>query len=104
VKSHILLDQLEWSSHVSKLEGCPQCKYESITYSADLHYPLIRHLTHKEIDRRTLITNQIAQNVIQAAQGKEGAKMLVVLDEKYCSSIQLARAIVRHQPQVETQK
>ena len=65
-----------------------------------MHYPYIRHLSLSEIDKAALITRPIARKVIEAASRvKEikgsGARILVFVDDKYCSTLDLARQMIR---------
>jgi hypothetical protein len=64
-----------------------------------MHYPYIRHLSLSEIDKTALITRPIARKVREAASRvKEikgsGARILVFVDDKYSSTLDLARQMI----------
>ena len=65
-----------------------------------MHYPYIRHLSLTEIDKTALITRPMARKIREtASRVKEikgsGARIVVFVDDKYCSTIELARQMIR---------
>jgi hypothetical protein len=63
MKDHIFLDNLEWVSFVSQIEGCPDCKHEQISFGPDMYYPFVKHLTNKELNRESTVTRPMSRNI-----------------------------------------
>jgi len=65
-----------------------------------MHYPFIRHLSQAEIDKTALVTRPMARKVIEVvhkardAKGS-GVKVIVFVDDRYCTSLELARQLIR---------
>ena len=100
LKDYIYLDNIEWLSQISQTDGCPQCKTETISYGPDFSYPYIKHLSSAEIDKKALITRPFASKIREIAKLAQELKdsrprLVIFVDDKYCSAIDLAKAIIR---------
>ena len=66
-----------------------------------MHYPFIRHLSSAEIDKTALVARPMARKILGVAQkakeakGSSDVKVIVFVDDKYCTSLELARQLIR---------
>lgn len=60
VKDYAYLDNIEWLTHLTQIDGCPQCKTETISYGPDFSYPFAKGLTNAELDKNAVMTRPFA--------------------------------------------
>ena len=68
MSDYIYLDNLEWLTQVTQIEGWAQCKTESISYGPDFSYPFVKHFSNVEIDKLGLITRPFASKIRDIAK------------------------------------
>ena len=100
MRDYIYLDNIEWLTQITQIDGCPQCKTETISYGPDFSYPYVRHLTNSEFDKLGLITRPFASKIREIAKKARELKgssprMVIFVDDKYCSAVELAKALIR---------
>ena len=52
-------------------------------------------MTMKELDKRTLITREIAANIKKVSTSVQKPRVLAFIDDRYCSVIDLARVMIK---------
>lgn len=78
-------------------EACPQCRYDKSPFGPELHYPYIKHLTHKEVDKSfmyKMATNSAMKLIEEIKPNGKTLKVMAFIDDKYMDYLQLAKALV----------
>ncbi|CDW88216.1 UNKNOWN [Stylonychia lemnae] len=107
LKSQIFLDQVEYTTNLAQQHACPTCNPEKINYGPEMHYPFIRGLTNKEVNK-SFLEQKMAQNILehvkQFKKPQESYRVLAFLDNEYCNMFNIAKYLLTEHHQIKQSK